>query len=233
MTAERQLPYGARSFLTCATEVAGLLGIEGPAPGPATVPVPDPASVPKEERRRARRLAGAARKPLLARAALPEEFFEPLMAAAVYDPDPSFCLWFVEPAVYAFGRRRVLMALVAYLREGTDAERMGAMRAWYSAGVPLRADRSPAYAPDGVRDPALDVSRAAVVAWRETVLTLLATTTDQRLRHRLMYEVPQTWESCPPHLHALLDGALEIARAHPTPSLRQWATAMDRDRPPQ
>ncbi|GGT09204.1 hypothetical protein GCM10010286_38250 [Streptomyces toxytricini] len=26
------------------------------------------------------------------------------MAAAVHDPDPGFCLRFVEPAVYAYGR---------------------------------------------------------------------------------------------------------------------------------
>ncbi|MFF2186283.1 hypothetical protein [Streptomyces sp. NPDC058155] len=69
------------------------------------------------------------RKPLLEREGLPEELFAPLMAAAVYDPDPSFCRWFVEPALYAFGRRRVLSALVDRLRTGTDAERAGAVRA--------------------------------------------------------------------------------------------------------
>jgi hypothetical protein len=41
------------------------------------------------------------------------------MAAAVHDPDPSFCRWFVEPAVYAFGRRRVMTALLECLRTGT------------------------------------------------------------------------------------------------------------------
>ncbi|MFF2716651.1 hypothetical protein [Streptomyces sp. NPDC058011] len=82
----------------------------------------------------------------LERADLPEEFLAPLMTAAVYDPDPSFCRWFVEPAVYAFGRRRVMTALLDYLRTGTDAEQAGAEGVWYCAHVPLRADRSPAYA---------------------------------------------------------------------------------------
>ncbi|MFG3035251.1 hypothetical protein ACGFZJ_43145 [Streptomyces sp. NPDC048253] len=90
----------ARSFLSCAAEVAQLLDL-----GTGT-------DVPED--RRARHLAHAVRKPLLERAGLPEELFAPLMAAAVYDPDPSFCRWFVEPAVYAFGRRKVMTALLAY-----------------------------------------------------------------------------------------------------------------------
>lgn len=33
----------------------------------------------------------AVRQPLLERVTLSEEFFAPLTAAAVYDPDPGFC----------------------------------------------------------------------------------------------------------------------------------------------
>jgi hypothetical protein len=68
------------------------------------------AGVPEDLR--ARHLAHAVRKPLLQRVGLPQEFFVPLMAAAVSDPDPGFCRWFVEPAVYAFGCRRVMTALL-------------------------------------------------------------------------------------------------------------------------
>ncbi len=143
-----------RSFLTCAAEVARLLD-----PGVA----PD---VPEDQR--ARHLAGAARRPLLERASLPEEFFDPLMAAAIYDPDPSHCRWFVEPALYAFGRRRVLTALLDYLRTGTTAERAGARRAWYCAHLPLRADRSPAHAPNGKRNTALDEADDVVDQWLES-----------------------------------------------------------------
>ncbi len=117
--------------------MARLLGVEESAGEPGDL--------------RARRLAHAVRKPLLERESMPEEWFVPLMAAAVHDPDPSFCRWFVEPAVYAFGLRRVAAALVDHLRNGTDAERAGAVRAWYSAHVPLRPDRSPLYGPgDGL-----------------------------------------------------------------------------------
>ncbi|MDX3752604.1 hypothetical protein [Streptomyces sp. AK08-02] len=145
----------ARSFLSCATEVARLMDLGNAADVP--------------EARRARHLAHAVRKPLLERTHLPEEFFAPLLAAAVYDPDPSFCRWFVEPAVYAFGRRRVMTALLDYLRTGTEAEQAGAKRAWYCAHVPLRTDRSPAYAPGGSRDPAMDESHDVMAEWRETV----------------------------------------------------------------
>ncbi|MFF7333514.1 hypothetical protein [Streptomyces sp. NPDC008150] len=144
-----------RTFLTCATEVARLLGL-GDAPD-----VPEAA--------RARRLAHAVRGPLLERPFLSEEFFAPLMAAAVHDPDPSFCRWFVEPAVYAFGRRRVTASLLDYLRTGTAAEQAGAERAWYCAHVPLDADRSPAYAPGGRRDPAMDEYHDLMAEWHETL----------------------------------------------------------------
>ncbi|MGW2746564.1 hypothetical protein [Streptomyces sp. NPDC001450] len=153
MAEEERNEADAASFLSCAAEVARLLDLGNAA------------SVAED--RRARHLAHAVRKPLLERASLSAEFFAPLMAAAVTDPDPSFCRWFVEPALYAFGRRRVMTALLDYLRTGTDAERAGAKRAWYCAHLPLRADRSPAYAPGGSREPALDESDDVVDEWLE------------------------------------------------------------------
>ncbi|MFF9090370.1 hypothetical protein ACF1BE_29015 [Streptomyces sp. NPDC014991] len=85
------------------------------------------ASVP--EGRSARHLAHALRQPLLGRVSLSEEFVAPLMAATGYAPDPSFCRGFTEPALYAFGRRRVTAALLEYARTGTDAEQAGTKRA--------------------------------------------------------------------------------------------------------
>ncbi len=204
-----------RSFLTCAAEVARLLGVE------------DVTAEPDD--RRARRLAHAVRKPLLERARLPEELFVPLMAAAVHDPDPSFCRWFVEPAVYAFGRRRVMAALVDHLRNGTDAERAGAVRAWYAAHVPLRADRSPAYGPGGVRDPALDESQDLEHAWWEASMRVFAEAADPRMRHRLLLGLPTSRAAHPPHLHELFESTLVSARAHPDPHIRRWAAAADHD----
>ncbi|MFF9340198.1 MULTISPECIES: hypothetical protein [unclassified Streptomyces] len=214
MAEDEQSSIEPRSFLTCVTELAQLLGVGDVGVEP--------------EDRHARHLAHAVRKPLLGRASLPDEWFVPLMAAAVYDPDPSFCRWFVEPAVYAFGRRRVMAALVDYLQVGTDAERAGAVRAWYSAHVPLRADRSPAYGPGGIRDPALDESQDIKDAWLEASLRVFAETTDLKMRHRVLPDLPTAREAYPPPLHELLESTLVSARAHPDPRIRRWAAAADR-----
>ncbi|MFG2440557.1 hypothetical protein [Streptomyces sp. NPDC048508] len=66
-----------------------------------------------------------------------------------------------------------MTALLVYLRTGTDAEQAGAKRAWYCAHLPLRVDRSPAYAPGGKRDLALDESRDVMDEWRETLQRLV------------------------------------------------------------
>jgi hypothetical protein len=217
VTEEQGDAAAARSFLACVVQVARLLGVEAESEDAAAVP----------ESRRARRLAAAMRRPLLERASLPEELFAPLMAAAVHDPDPSLCRWCVEPALYAFGRRRVRAALVDYLRTGTDAERAGAERAWYCAQLPLRASRSPAYGPGGTRDPALDESRDLVNAWWETSLQVLTESTDVRMCHRVLYWLPTSHHSYPPPLHGLLEKALATARSHSDQRLRSWAAAVD------
>ncbi|GGT10113.1 hypothetical protein GCM10010286_39640 [Streptomyces toxytricini] len=84
------------------------------------------------------------------------------------------------------------------LRIGTDAERAGA-----SAGLvqrardPLRADRSPAYAPGGVRDPALDESQGINAAWPEASLRVFAEATDLRMRHRVLLDLPTSRAAYP------------------------------------
>ncbi|MFF3849793.1 hypothetical protein [Streptomyces sp. NPDC002328] len=211
MTEDEQSGTEPRSFLICVTEIARQLSIDNVATEPDDRP--------------ARHLAHAVRRPLLERAHLPEELFAPLMAAAVYDPDPSFCRWFVEPAVYAFGRRRVMAALVEYLRFGTDAERAGAVRAWYCAHVPLRPDRSPAYAAGGVRDPALDESQDVKEAWLEASMRVLAEATDLRMRHRVLHGLPTSRAAYPRRLHNLLDSTVASAQAHPDQHIRRWAAA--------
>lgn len=203
-----------RSFKSCVAEVTRLLGVDVDAP--------------ESEPRWARHAAAKLRKPLLERADLPEEVFDPLIAAAVYDPDPSFCRWFVEPAVYVFGRRRVRAALVEYLRAGTDAERAGAVRAWYCAGVPLHEGRSPAYAPSGTRDAALDASRDVVDTWREVSMLIFAETSDPQMHHRVLLDLPTSRDDYPKELHSLFETTLAIARAHPERPIRSWAVVADR-----
>ncbi|MDI6096990.1 hypothetical protein QLQ12_00010 [Actinoplanes sp. NEAU-A12] len=93
-------------------------------------------------RHRARRSIGEgvtrrAKHPTGARG-MPDEWFEPLLRAAVYEPDPSFNRQLVEPAIAAFGRRRVQVALIDYLDTGAPADAAGAARAWYWTSVGVR-----------------------------------------------------------------------------------------------
>ena len=88
--------------------------------------------------RRAVRLAVAARVKQVSEAGpVPDEWYEPLIRAAVREPDPSFVRGFIEPAVSAFGRRRVRLSLLAHLENGPPLDAAGAARAWYWTGVPL------------------------------------------------------------------------------------------------
>jgi len=68
---------------------------------------------------------------------LPQACFTPLMRLAVYEPNPSFNRGFIEPALRAFGYRRVQEALLEYLTGGTNREKAGAARAFYWAQLPL------------------------------------------------------------------------------------------------
>ncbi|WP_236653385.1 hypothetical protein [Streptacidiphilus melanogenes] len=206
-----------RAFLACTAEVARLLPVDVNVDGPDTLTA----------KRRARDLAHAVRRPLLESPRLADELFTPLMAAAVHDPDPSFCRWFVEPALYSFGRRRVLEALVEYLRSGSDPERAGATRAWYWAHMPLRAERSAAYAPDGTRPASLDASEEAVEAWFEVSMKVYTETTDVGVRYRVLRMLPVSRQAYPPRLHNLFDTTLSAARADPDEYNRRWARAVD------
>ena len=62
---------------------------------------------------------------------MPEAWFEPFVRAMVREPDPSFNRQLVEPAIIAFGRRRVQRALIALLDADVPADIAGAAPAWY------------------------------------------------------------------------------------------------------
>lgn len=93
-------------------------------------------------RHRARRAVGQAvahrAKHLTGGEGIADAWFEPLIHAAVHEPDPSFNRQLVEPAIAAFGRRRVQLALLAYLDTGAPADAAGAARAWYWTSVGVR-----------------------------------------------------------------------------------------------
>jgi hypothetical protein len=72
---------------------------------------------------------------------LPEDFFMPLVRAAVYEDDPSYNRDFVDPCIRIFGVRRVSEALLNFVSTGTNFEKAGAVNALYWAlGSPDNAE---------------------------------------------------------------------------------------------
>ncbi|WP_327736459.1 hypothetical protein OG749_24435 [Streptomyces nojiriensis] len=148
-------------------------------------------------------------------AVLSDEAFDALLRAAVHDPDPSFNRQFVEPALNAFGHRRVQAALLAYLRTGTDPERAGAARAWYwsalSLRMPLVRAEHPAAADDGA-----DV----VKEWYAAALREFVHNEHVDVRRCVLPLLPLRKSSYPPELHDLVEEAVAIARSHPDEYIR-------------
>ncbi|MFJ8473334.1 hypothetical protein [Kitasatospora sp. NPDC094011] len=152
-------------------------------------------------------------KALAGRSELPEEYFEPLLEAAVHDPNPSFNRRFVEPALIAFGQRRVRLALLGYLQAGTDPERAGAARAWYWTALTVGGGRT-ATAGEGssVRD-----------SWNEAALREFVGNEDLDVRRCILPGLPLVARAYPAELHALVETAVTIARSHPDEYIRHRA----------
>jgi len=68
--------------------------------------------------------------------ALPAELYEPMLRAAVYEIDPSYNRYFVDPCIEAFGLRRVNNSLLEVVRNGDNFEKAGAVNALYHASPP-------------------------------------------------------------------------------------------------
>ncbi|MFJ5985443.1 hypothetical protein [Lentzea sp. NPDC092896] len=117
------------SSTACEAVLRDLLPLVG-----AEIPAADQPDVKPSWRHRARRAVG---KAVAATEEAPEEWFEPLMQAAVLEPDSGFSRELVKPAITAFGRRRVQLALLDYLDKGTAADVAGATRAWHGTEVQM------------------------------------------------------------------------------------------------
>ncbi|GAA2815796.1 hypothetical protein ACFQ0M_00225 [Kitasatospora aburaviensis] len=147
-------------------------------------------------------------------AAFPEQSFEVLLRAAVYDANPSFNRWFVEAALNAFGRRRVRSRMIDYLRTGTDTERAGAARAWYWTALPLDHPQLRAAGPAKSRAES-DDSAVAIREWNEAALREFVDNEHLDVRRCILPGLPLREYAYPPELHHLVDKAVAIARSHP------------------
>lgn len=57
--------------------------------------------------------------------------FEPLLKAGVFERDPSYNRFFIEPCLRYFGVRTVNQTLIEYFTKGTKEEQAGINQAWY------------------------------------------------------------------------------------------------------
>lgn len=141
-----------------------------------------------------------------------EALFEPLLRAAVSEPDPSYVRHLVDPAVEAFGRRRVRVALLTYLEKGSPAAAAGAARAWYFTLIgqrflPGTRTRTPETVAELAKYHDLDRRYA------DTALRRFVTDDDLDLRRCLLPGLSFRPESYPAELRDLVPQALEIARS--------------------
>ncbi|MEU8922965.1 hypothetical protein AB0D10_18810 [Kitasatospora sp. NPDC048545] len=153
-------------------------------------------------------------KAVAGRSELPEEYFEALLEAAVHDPNPSFNRRFVEPALLAFGQRRVRLALLGCLRTGTNPERAGAARAWYWTALSVG---------DGSNGAAADEGASVRDTWYETALREFVANQDLDVRRCILPGLPLVLRAYPAELHGLVEAAVAIARSHPDEYIRHRA----------
>jgi hypothetical protein len=187
----------------CLVEVLDLLGL---------VPPPPPADDERDNRHARRNWQGRATLTIMrqARPPLPEELFEPLLRAAVYEPDPTHTQRHIKPALAAFGRRRVQTRLLEYLRTGTDYEIAGAADAWYCSW--FRVAGSDADAED---DQCVDLRHE----FQATGLQVFLANEDPRVRRRIISLLNLRPDENPPHLRPLVTEVLRIAHAYPDDTL--------------
>jgi hypothetical protein len=194
-----------------------LLGLAGAEPPEADVP-----GVPPSWHHRARRVVGKAVKEAAETSpeTSPEEWFEPLMRAAVQEPDPGFVRELIKPAMAAYGRRRVMLALIGHLDTGTPADIAGAARAWYWTQVPvsyLPGGDSPT--PESVAEH--EAHRDLRERYSHTALRRFVDEDSLDVRRRILPGLTLDPASYPDDLHDLVTEAVRIARTSSDDYLRQ------------
>ncbi|MFK0152498.1 hypothetical protein ACIQVK_10530 [Streptomyces sp. NPDC090493] len=196
-------------FLECLADTVRVLRLD-------VAPEPDAG----DERQWRHQVRGALREACRQELVLSEASFGVLVKAAVYDPDPSFNRQFVEPALNAFGYRRVRSALLDYLRTGTDQERAGAARAWYWSALPLRLTEVRAEGTDIANRAGADDRSVMVVEWNEAALREFVRNEHLDVRRCILPGLPLWKSAYPPELYGLVEAAVVIARSHPDEYIR-------------
>jgi hypothetical protein len=190
-------------------DLLDLVGAESPdAEGPDVQPA---------WHHRARRLVGS----IVTRHAeeAPEELFEPLIRAAVHEPDPSFNRQLVGPAIAVFGRRRVQLALIACLDAGTAPDIAGAARAWYWT-EPTLTYRAGSDTPTTQSLAEYEAVGDLRERYQHLALRRFVTEADLDVRRCILPGLPLDQRLYPAELHELVTEAVRIARTSSDDYLR-------------
>lgn len=148
-----------------------------------------------------------------------QAWFTPLMRIAVYEPDPSFNRWFIEPALRTCSYRRVRAALLEYLEHGTNREKAGAARAIYWAWAPISYHAHPdTWRQDYQRitDECADVTRRLYILLLKTFVAC----EDLDVRRSIIPLLSLSPSSYPQEWRHLIPKAMHLARIHPDEYIR-------------
>jgi hypothetical protein len=143
-----------------------------------------------------------------------QAWFTPLMRVAVYEPDPSFNRWFIEPALRVCGYQRVLEGLFVYLEQGTNREKAGVARAFYWAwGLSAREDQKHF---QRISDELADLAKRADILFLKTFVECQDLDV-QRSFIPLLSLSPSSYSQ---EWHHLIPEAIHLARTHPDEYIR-------------
>ncbi len=156
--------------------------------------------------------------------AVPEPLWEPLLDAAVDEPDPSFNRAFVEPCLASAGARWVMERLLGIIEHGSNVRKRGAFNAWYWAAPGLSFI---GWKPGATVDDATPESRAAWLAVAdlrarhdEAALREFVTNDDLDLRRVTARLVLGCADRLPLEFEPLLAEAIRIGSSHPDEFIR-------------
>jgi len=149
---------------------------------------------------------------------VPEVLYEPMMRAAIREPDPSRDRVFVEPCMETFGLRRVNGTLLAWFDTLSDREKAGAVQAMYHAGL-----ISIKYSDRSRPDAELVFGRLGDLWMRQRCLLLqeFVKNSSVAVRQRIIPHLDlKDAASYPEELRSFVPQAIQIAENHPDAYIR-------------
>ena len=150
---------------------------------------------------------------LVASPAIPEQLYQPLIRAAVYENSPLRAQAFVEPCVKAFGTKRVYQSLIDYVEKGSNYEKAGAINALHWVSQKKTAAENEKSRPDATLMGFDDYRR-------NLYLNTFLTNNDLDVRRSIITYVDMDDFTAPPTIKELIEKVTKIARAHPDEYIR-------------